>query len=184
MRFQHRSTWAGLLLALGALGLSACALFQAGRSVKSLRYHYRTFHFASVDQAKTYWLIDVDVVNPNPKPVAVDKMRFSLLHARDTLVTAWNPERKELAPADSLPFRTTLEIPHALLQRLPPSLLADPKAEFTLVGDAYLRTWLGEVTIPGALTQTIYVNMPEQVNKVRNLFLQKMFPGFGKPRSP
>lgn len=166
------------------MGISACALFRAGQGVKSCRYHYRTFHFASVDQAKTYWLIDIDVVNPNKKPVTLDKMRFSLLHAEDTLVAAWNPERKELAPGDSLSIRSNLEIPHALLQRLPPSLLADPKAEFTLVGDAYLNTWLGEMTIPGAMSQTIQVNMPEQVAKVRALFLQKMFPGFGKPQSP
>lgn len=182
MPIPHRSAAVRGLVLLLALGISACALFRAGKGVKSCRYHYRTFHFASLDQAKTYWLIDVDVVNPNPKPVILDKMRFSLLHEEDTLVTAWNPERKELAPGDSLPFRSNLEIPHALLQRLPPGLLANPRAEFTLVGDAYLDTWLGELTIPGAMRQTIYVDMPEQVNKVRNLFLQKLFPGFGKPR--
>jgi hypothetical protein len=188
MRFPYRAAAArGLFPCLSlalALGMSACALFRAGQGVKSCRYHYRDFHFASVDQAKTYWLIDVDVVNPNAKPVTLDRMRFSLLHADDTLVTAWNPKRKQLAPGDSLSFRSSLEIPHALLQRLPPGLLADPRAEFTLVGDAYLDTWLGEMTLPGALRQTLHVNMPEQVNKVRDLFLRRMFPGFGKPKSP
>lgn len=138
-----------------------------------------------MDQNKTYWVVDMGVVNPNDRPVTLEKMRFVLLHGQDTLVTAWNPAKRELAAAESTVLQSTLELPLAIIQRLPPSLLADTRAEFTLAGDAYLQTWIGEVHIPDALKQKIHVNMPEQVAKVRNLFLQKLFPrSGGRPPKP
>lgn len=171
-----------LATAAFVLLLSGCALFQAGRDLKSCRYAYQGFGFASVDAEKTYWNIGINVANPNAKPVTLEKMRFALLHQEDTLVSGWNPSRQEIAAGDSLDLTSTLEIPHAILQRFPPSLLADPKARFTLVGDAYLNTWLGEMQVPGAFRQTLYINMPEQVAKVRTIFMQKLFPGYGRPK--
>lgn len=175
------------LLALAALVLSlalaACSLFDPSRGLKACRYDYRSFAFASVDGSSTYWVIDMGVKNPNTRPVALEKMRFSLLRGRDTLVSAWNPERRELPAGDSAVVQTTLQLPHAILQRLPPSLLAESRAEFTLIGDAYLQTWVGEVRVPGALKQTLHVNMPEQVAKVRNILMRSLFKGFGMPPS-
>lgn len=170
-----------ILLACLALGIASCALFKAGKGLKACRYTFQNMAFSSLDKDRSYWTVDVGVVNPNPHPVTLEKMRFAFLRLDDTLVTGWNPSRRELAPAESVSLRTSLEIPHAVIQRLPPGLLADPAAEFTLTGDAYLKTWVGEVHVRDAVRRTIKVNMPEQVAKVRNLFLQRLFPGFLRP---
>jgi hypothetical protein len=167
--------------ALPALLLASCALFNPARGLKSCRYEYRSFAFSAVDNEKTSWTVDIAVVNPNAKPVTLEKMRFAFLHSGDTLVTAWNPARRELPAGDSAVLSTSLDIPHALLQRLPPGILSDTKAEFTLVGDAYLQTWVGEVVVPGALKQNLHVDMPAQMAKVRTIFMQKLFRGFGRP---
>lgn len=169
------------LLVFLLLGLTSCALFNPGKGLKSCRYTYRSLAFASVDKERTYWVVDVGVVNPNVHPVTLEKMRFSLVHGKDTLLTGWNPAKKAVAAGDSTILQSTLELPHAALQRLPPSLLANTNAEFTLIGDAFLQTWVGEVHVQDALKKTIHVNMPEQVAKVRNLFMKHLFPGFGFP---
>ncbi len=166
-----------------ALGLAACSLFNPTRGLKDCRYDFLAFAFASVDGSSTYWTVDMGVKNPNTRPVTLQKMRFALLRGRDTLVSAWNPERRDLAPGDSTVLQTTLQLPHAILQRLPPSLLAETRAEFTLTGEAYLQTWVGEVRVPGALNRTLHVNMPEQVAKVRNIFMRNLFKGFGRPKT-
>lgn len=169
------------VLAVLAGLLTSCALFSPARGFKSCRYEYRSFAFAAVDNLKTSWTVDIVVVNPNRKPITLEKLRFAFLHAGDTLVSAWNPARREMPAGDSALITTTLDIPHALLQKLPPEILSDTQAKFTLVGDAYLQTWVGEVAVPGALKQSLHVNMPEQMAKVRNIFMQKLFRGFGKP---
>lgn len=180
---RNRLLLAAVLAAALALGLAACSLFNPSRGLKACRYDFLAFAFASVDGSSTYWTVDMGVKNPNSRPVTLQKMRFALLRGRDTLVSAWNPERRELAAGDSAILQTTLQLPHAILQRLPPSLLAETRAEFTLIGEAYLQTWVGEVRVPGALNQTLHVNMPEQVAKVRNIFMRNLFKGFGRPRS-
>jgi hypothetical protein len=166
-------------MAIALLGLSSCAWLRPAKGLKACRYTFHTLTFASMDQNKTYWVVDMGVVNPNDRPVTLEKMSFALLHGLDTLVTGWNPAKRELAAAESTVLQTSLELPLTIIQRLPPSLLANTRAEFTLVGDAYLQTWIGEVHIPDALKKKIYVNMPEQVAKVRNMFLQKFFPWSG-----
>ena len=168
-------------MAVTLVGLSSCSFFRPAKGLRSCRYTFQTFTFASIDKDKTYWVVDMGVVNPNDRPVTLEKMRFALLHEMDTLVTAWNPAKRELAAGDSSILQTTLELPLSVLQRLPPSLLANTNAEFTLVGDAFLQTWLGEIHVPGAMKKTIHVNMPEQVAKVRNMFLQRFFPWSGSP---
>lgn len=182
LRSRAKGRIALLAAAALALGIAACSLFNPSRGLKACRYDYRDFAFASVDGSSTYWTVDMGVKNPNSRPVTLEKMRFVLLRERDTLVSAWNPERRELMPGDSAVLQTTLQLPHAILQRLPPSVLAETRAEFTLIGDAFLQTWVGEVRVPGALRQTLHVNMPEQVAKVRNIFMRNLFKGFGRPR--
>jgi hypothetical protein len=164
-----------LLLLLSVAGLGACSLFQAGKGLKSCRYSYKGFGFSKVDGERSYWSVDVGVANPNARPVTLEKMRFALLHGKDTLVSGWNPGKLELAAGDSAVLHSTLEIPHTFMQRLPPGLLRNTAAEFTLSGDAYLQTWLGEVQVPNAFRKTIHVNMPQQIARVRDHFMKRLF---------
>lgn len=163
------------LIALIAFLAAGCALFHAGRGVKSCRYTFHGVTLAGFDGAAADWRLDVGVANPNPHPVTLNRMRFTLLRGADTLLTGWNPEKRVLAPGDSQRLAATLTLPLAALGRLPPALLVDTAAEFTLVGDAYLDTWLGAMKFPGALHQTLHVNMPEQMARCNELFMRRLF---------
>lgn len=172
-----------LLPILAAAALGACSLFQAGKGLKACTYSYKGFGFAKVDGERSYWSVDLGVANPNARPVTLEKMRFALMHGKDTLVSGWNPAKLELPAGDSAVLHSTLEIPHAFMQRLPPGLLRNTRAEFTLSGDAYLQTWLGEIKVPNAFRKTIHVDMPRQIARVRDHFMQRIFKSPGMFRS-
>lgn len=171
----NRFTTAPLYIALGSLlFLSACSLHPA-KTLKSCRYSFLTLTFSGMDAGQTHWLLDVAVTNPNAKPVTLSRMRFALLHDADTLLTGWNPAQKEIAPLDSQVIQTTLDLPNALWKRLPGSIWSDTDAKFVVTADAFLDTWVGQIEVPGAVHQTIHVNMPAQMAKYRDLLMQKMF---------
>jgi hypothetical protein len=163
------------LALLLALGLAGCAWMRAGKGVKSCRYRFHGLAFTGLSGAQTNWRVDLSVVNPNSHPVTLNRMRYALLHGADTLLAGWNPAARELAPGDSQPLEATLELPHAAWKRLPPGIFSDTAAKFTLIGDAYLDTWVGPLRFPGALRQEIKVNMPEQIVRYRDLMLQRFF---------
>jgi hypothetical protein len=187
MLFRMKSVVNRSFLALALLTLGACSLLHPGRGVKSCRYGFRAITFSGFEGSQSDWKLDLSVVNPNSHPVTLNRMHFALMHDQDTLLSGWNPEKRVLAPGDSQTLETTLEFPIAALGRLPPALLADADAQFTLVGDAYLDTWVGAMRFPGALRQTIHVNMPKQLTHYRDLLMNRFFAPWmskGAPPSP
>jgi hypothetical protein len=100
------------------------------------------------------------------------------------LLSGWNPEKRVLAPGDSQSFQAPLELPHAAWKRLPADVLTNPDVRFEIIGDAYLDTWLGEMTFPGALHQTIHVNMPAVIEKFQNQMLRRFFSWPPGPQEP
>jgi hypothetical protein len=176
-------TWVNrTLLATALLSLMGCSLLHPARGVKACRYGFRSIAFSGFDGAQTNWRLDMSVVNPNPHPVTLNRMHFALKHGEDTLLSGWNPQKQELAAGDSQVVHATLQLPNAALSRLPPEMLINPDAQFTLIGDAYLDTWLGAMRFPGAFHQTIHVNMPEQIARYRDMMMRQFFGGFTGPR--
>jgi hypothetical protein len=119
--------------------------------------------------------VKVGVTNPNPHPVNVEGIRFSLLHREDTLLTGMNPAGRIVPAGETLDMQSTLVLPNKELKSLPDEVLRDHKARFTLVGDAHLRTGLQEFVYPSAVRQTILVDMPKQVKKAKKMFFRRMF---------
>jgi hypothetical protein len=162
-----------LFLLFSALALAGC--FHIGRGVKSCRYHFQGLTFAGMDAAATHWKLRLGVANPNAHEVTLTRMRFSLLHEADTLLSGWNPQERVLGPGDSISAETSLDLPHSILQRLPPAIWTRTDAEFRIVADAYLHTWMGDLLVPGAIDQTVRVDMTKQTNRLRDLLIQKLF---------
>jgi len=162
-----------MLIALCALLLAGC--FHIGQGVKSCRYHFQSLDFAGMDSEATHWKLRLDVVNPNPRQVTLTRMRFSLLHEADTLLSGWNPEQREIAAGDSMPVETTLDLPNAVFQRLPAGIWMQNDAHFQIVADAYLHTWMGDLMIANAIDQTVHVDMTKQTARLRDLLMQKLF---------
>lgn len=167
---------AGMAL-LTAFASVSCSL-NPGRALKSCKYRFQTLTFLGMDSQATHWHMDVAVTNPNAKEVSLNRMRYALLYQSDTLLSGWNPDKRVLAAGDSQVIRTTLDLPNAVFKRLPPAIWSRTDAEFTLVADAYLSTWVGDIMVPQALKQTIRINMTEQVAKYRDMVLKRFFGGW------
>ncbi|GEM_PF-3870014 len=173
-RFKSRPVYFALGGLVFLLFVTACTLHPA-KTLKSCRYHFLTLTFSGMDAGQTHWLLDVSVANPNAHPVNLSRMRFALLHDADTLLSGWNPAKKEIAPNDSQVVQTTLDLPNSLWKRLPGSIWSDTDAKFLITADAFLDTWVGQFEVPNAVHQTVHVNMPAQMAKYRDLLMQKMF---------
>jgi hypothetical protein len=158
---------------LAASLLAGC--FHFGRGVKSCRYHFQGLSFVSMDASASHWKLSLGVVNPNPHEVTLTRMRFSLLHESDTLLSGWNPDQHVLPAGDSISAETTLDLPNSIFQRLPPGIWSQTDARFRIVADAYLHTWMGDLLVPGAIDQVVKVDMTRQVARFRELLMQKLF---------
>jgi Late embryogenesis abundant protein len=166
-----------IFLAATALFLVSCS-WLPGRGFKSCKYRFQTLSFLGMDSQATHWHMDVAVINPNAKEVSLTRMRYALLYQADTLLSGWNPEKRVLAAGDSQVIRTTLDLPNAVFKRLPPALWSQTDAQFTLVADAYLNTWIGDINVPQAIKETVHINMTEQVAKYRDMVLKRFFGGW------
>jgi hypothetical protein len=164
--------WTALVMAIAFL--AACGM-GPGPGVKSCKYRFQTLGFTGMDAQATHWQMDVAVSNPNAKEVTLTRMRYALLYQADTLLSGWNPEKRVVAPNDSQMMRTTMDIPNALWKRLPPGIWSQTDAQFQLVADAYLSTWLGDVVVPNAVKETVHINMTEQVAKYRDMIMKRFF---------
>jgi late embryogenesis abundant protein len=162
---------------LASIFLASCS-WLPGRGFKSCKYRFQTLTFLGMDAQATHWHMDVAVSNPNAKEVSLTRMRYALLYQADTLLSGWNPEKRVLAAGDSQVIRTTLDLPNAVFKRLPPALWSQTDAQFTLVADAYLNTWIGDVTVPQAIKETVHIDMTEQVAKYRDMVLKRFFGGW------
>jgi hypothetical protein len=160
-------------LCLAALSLSSC--FHVGRGVKSCRYHFQDLSFMGMDASASHWKLRLGVANPNPREVTLTRMRFSLLHEADTLLSGWNPEERVLPAGDSQSVETTLDLPNAVFQRLPPLIWTQSDARFRIVADAYVHTWMGDLMVPQAIDQIVHVDMTKQAARLRDLLMQKLF---------
>jgi Late embryogenesis abundant protein len=168
-----------LILALSPFWFTACSLHPAP-GIKSCRYRILSFAFAGLDAQQSHWRVDVGVGNPNDHEVTLARLHYALLYQGDTLLTGWNPEAKTVAAKDSLLATTSLDLPHAVFKRLPSAIWSQTDARFVIVADAYLHTWLGDLTVPMAVKDTVHINMPEQVAKYRDMLLQRFFQWPGK----
>jgi hypothetical protein len=157
-----------------ATWLAGCAL-HPGRGVKSCKYRFQTLTFTGMDTQQTHWTVDVAVTNPNAHEVTLTRMRYALLYQNDTLLSGWNPSQRMVAAGDSQVIRTTLDLPNAVWRKLPPGIWAQTDAQFVLVADAYLKTWVGDLVVPQAIKETMHVNMTEQVAKYRDMLMQRFF---------
>lgn len=166
-----------ILLAATAFFLASCA-WLPGRGFKSCKYRFQTLSFLGMDAQATHWHLDVAVSNPNAKEVSLTRLRYALLYQADTLLSGWNPEKRVLAAGDSQVIRTTLDLPNAVFKRLPPALWSHTDAQFTLVADAYLSTWIGDIMVPQAIKETVHIDMTEQVAKYRDMVLKRFFGGW------
>jgi hypothetical protein len=160
-------------LILASLFLTGC--FHYGRGVKSCRYYFQGMSFASMDASASHWKLRLGVVNPNPHEVTLTRMRFSLLHDADTLLSGWNPEQHVLAAGDSISAETTVDLPNSIFQRLPAEIWTQTDARFRIVADAYLHTWMGDLLVPNAIDQIVHVDMAKQMTRFRDLLMQKLF---------
>lgn len=168
------AAFAPLVLAvLTVIALGGC--FHFGRGVKSCRYTFQGLSFAGMDASATHWKLRLGVANPNPHEVTLSRMRFTLLHEADTLVSGWNPEEHALPAGDSLSVETSLDLPNAIFQRLPAGIWSQTDARFRIIGDAYLHTWLGDLLVPKAIDQDVHVDMTKHVARLRDLLMQKLF---------
>lgn len=159
---------------LAALALAACAL-HPGRGVKSCHYRFQNLAFTGMDASQTNWQVNVTVSNPNAHDVTLTRMKFALLHDADTLIRGWNPEKRVVASMDSQMILTSLSLPNSVWQRLPPEIWTQTEAKFVIVADAYLNTWMGDLVVPGAVRQTIKINMPEQAGKLKDMLMRRFF---------
>jgi hypothetical protein len=166
------------VMALFLAFVSASCSWLPGRGFKSCKYRFQTLSFLGMDAQATHWHMDVAVTNPNAKEVSLNRLRYALLYQADTLLSGWNPEKRVLAAGDSQVIRTTLDLPNAVFKRLPPALWSQTDAQFTLVADAYLNTWIGDITVPQAIKETVHINMTEQVAKYRDMVLKRFFGGW------
>src|SRR5690606_13409337 len=78
----------------------------------------------------------------------------------------------------------SLEVPSSILQRLPPGILTQSAAEFQIVADAYLNTWMGDLIVPGAIRETIKVDMPTRAARHRDMLMQRLFGWPAQPQAP
>jgi hypothetical protein len=163
-----------LTFSLSLLLLTNC-FWQPTRDFKTCKYRFQSVAFSSVDASQTHWKLGIVVNNPNKRPVILTRMHFALLHLNDTLLSGMNPTQREIASLDSQVIETNLDIPNTVLKKLPSSIWSDTKAEFTVTAGAFMDTWLGPIEVPGAIRQTIHINMPEQLAKYRDMMIQKMF---------
>jgi hypothetical protein len=161
------------VLAAVLLALAACT--HPGRGLKSCRYRFQTFTFTGMDAQQTHWQVDVAVTNPNAHEVTLTRMRYALLYQADTLLSGWNPEKKTVGANDSMMVRTSLDLPNTLFTRLPPGIWAQTDAQFVIVADAYLNTWVGDIVVPGAIRQTVHINMTEQLAKYKDMLMRRFF---------
>lgn len=161
------------LVSLTVLVLAGC--FHLARGVKSCRYHFQGLSFSGMDAAASHWKLRLGVANPNPHEVTLTRMRFSLLHEADTLLSGWNPEQHVLPAGDSISAETTLDLPNSIFQRLPPGIWSQTDARFRIVADAYLNTWMGDLLVPNAIDQIVHVDMTKQMARFRDLLMQKLF---------
>jgi hypothetical protein len=168
---------AATALFLASFFLASCS-WLPGRGFKSCKYRFQTLSFLGMDAQATHWHLDVAVTNPNAKDVSLTRLRYALLYQADTLLSGWNPEKRILAAGDSQVIRTTLDLPNAVFKRLPPALWSQTDAQFTLVADAYLSTWIGDVMVPQAIKETVHIDMTEQVAKYRDMVLKRFFGGW------
>lgn len=160
-------------LAAAAL-ICACSL-HPGRGVKACKYRFQTLAFSGLDGNASHWRMDVAVANPNAHEVTLNRMRYALLYESDTLLTGWNPEKRLIAAKDSQVIATTLDLPNAILKRLPAGIWSQTDAKFKLVADAYVSTWVGDIMVPYAINETVHINMTEQVAKYRDLVMKRFF---------
>lgn len=170
----NRIAFAFLLLPLTA-GASNSPVGARQGMPESCQYTYKDLALAKLGKDKSYWKVRVGVSNPNPHPVSVESIRYSLLHRQDTLLTGMETADKVIPAGETLDVQSTLVLPNKELKSLPKEVLKDPEARFTLVGDAHLSTGLQEFVYPAAVRQTILVDMPKQVKKAKKMFFRRMF---------
>lgn len=161
------------LLAISVAVLSGC--YHPGRGVKSCRYTFKNLAFTGMDAGATHWKLRMGVANPNAHEVTLTRMRFSFLHETDTLLTGWNPEQHVVPAGDSLTVETTLDLPNTIFQKLPAEIWTQTDAQFHLIADAYLHTWMGDLMVAKAIDQTVHVDMTRQVSRLKDMLLQKLF---------
>lgn len=169
MRILRTVPWALAALAF----LAACT--HPARGLKSCRYTFKELAFLGMDAGATHWKIKLAVANPNTHQVTLTRLKYSLLHGADTLLSGWNPAQRVVPAGDSITAEATLDVPNAVWQRLPPGIWSRKDAAFTIVADAYLNTWLGDLVVTDALRQTVHVDMTKQVERVRDMMMQKLF---------
>lgn len=128
-----------------------------------------------MDAGASHWKIQVGVVNPNGHEVTLTRMKYSLLHGADTLLSGWNPEKRVVPASDSITAEATLDVPNAVWQRLPPGIWSQKDASFLIVADAYLHTWVGDLVVTDAVRQTVHVDMTKQVERVKEMMMQRLF---------
>lgn len=138
-------------------------------------YAYDGLAFERADKRQSYWKVAVKVSNHSARPVSLEGMRYSLLHQQDTLMSDWKTSERVVQPGESASLQTVLALPNKILKQLPKSVLKDPQARFTLVGDAYQEDRDGVVRLPKAVQQTIEVDMPKQMAKARRMFFRSLF---------
>jgi hypothetical protein len=160
--------------ALAATVFAACSL-HPGRGVKACKYRFQALTFSGLDGSASHWRMDVAVTNPNAREVTLNRMRYALLYESDTLLTGWNPEKRLIPAKDSQVVATTLDLPNAILKRLPAGIWSQTDAKFKLVADAYVSTWVGDIVVPYAINETVHINMTEQVAKYRDLMMKRFF---------
>lgn len=145
------------------------------RSSTQCSYAYDGLAFDRADKKQSYWKVGVKVSNRSASPVNLEGMRYSLLHQQDTLMSDWKASDRVVKPGESATFETVISLPNKVLKQLPKSVLKDPKARFTLVGDAYQEEKTGLVRLPRVVQQTIQVDMPKQMAKARRMFFRSLF---------
>ena len=166
-----------LALAGFLLSFNACAP-RPGRGLKDCRFRFHSLAFTGVDAGASHWKLTLGVMNPNAKEITLTHMRYALMHEGDTLLAGENPETRVVPAKDSLIGETNIDIPNAIWQRLPSAIWSQTDVAFVISADAYLHTWLGDIRVPGAIRETVHVDMVQQVARMKEMLLRKMFNGW------
>ena len=119
--------------------------------------------------------VDLAVANPNSREVTLTRLHYALMYQADTLLSGWNPAKRILAVGDSQMISTTLDLPNAIFKRLPAALWSQTDAQFLMVADAYVTTWVGDIIIPNAIKETVHINMTEQIARYRDMVMKRFF---------
>lgn len=144
-----------VLLVAALWAALACKTIDSRKALKDCKYDLLSVDVKDFSLSEAKLVANISVTNPNDIEVIFDRFNYELWCDKNLIATGWHTQQEKINAGGAKVLSLPVNVPLKNLGKGLLTQIRNPKnTVYTLKGTVYIKTFIGELSVPVKMTKT------------------------------